>query len=101
MRRCRKLRHLARARVVGSGPAITLRAMALPPLSDAERDANLVRLAKRLHRYPVNGRRRSLREVPKALADAGFLASSGKLFGAAAVARMVSVASLTIDRGTP
>src|SRR5215210_3494645 len=30
--------------------------------SYAERDANLVRLAKRLHRYPINGRRRSLRE---------------------------------------
>jgi hypothetical protein len=49
----------------------------------------LVRLAKRLHRYPVNGRRRSLREVSKALATAGFLASSGKPYGAAAIARMI------------
>jgi hypothetical protein len=31
-----------------------------------------------------------LREVSKALAGAGFLASSGKPFGAAAIARMVS-----------
>jgi DNA invertase Pin-like site-specific DNA recombinase len=57
--------------------------------SYAERDANLVRLAKRLHRYPINGRRRSLRDVSKALAGLGYLASSGKPYGAAAVARMV------------
>jgi hypothetical protein len=49
----------------------------------------VVRLAKRLHRYPVNGKRRSLRDVSTALAQAGFLASSGKPFGAAAIARMV------------
>jgi len=49
-----------------------------------------VRLAKRLHRYPINGRRRSLRDVSKALAGLGYLASSGKPYGAAAIARMVS-----------
>jgi hypothetical protein len=34
----------------------------------AEMSPDLVRLAKRLHRYPINGRRRSLREVAKSLA---------------------------------
>jgi len=57
--------------------------------SYAERDANLVRLAKSLHRYPINGRRRSLRDVSKALAGLGYLASSGQPYGAAAIARMV------------
>ena len=57
--------------------------------SYAERSPEVVRLAKRLHRYPVNGKRRSLRDVSAALASAGFLASSGKPFGAAAIARMV------------
>jgi len=58
-------------------------------LRRGERDANLVRLAKRLHRYPINGRRRSLRDVSKALAGVGYLGSSGKPYGAAAIARMV------------
>jgi hypothetical protein len=57
--------------------------------SYAERSPDVVRLAKRLHRYPVNGKRRSLRDVSTALAQAGFLASSGKPFGAAAIARMI------------
>jgi hypothetical protein len=55
----------------------------------AERDAELVRLAKRLHRYPIKGRRRSLRDISKALAGLGYVASSGKPYGAAAVARML------------
>jgi len=45
--------------------------------SYTERDANLVRLATRLRRYTINGRRRSLRDVSKALAGWGYLASSG------------------------
>jgi hypothetical protein len=49
----------------------------------------VVRIAKKLHRYPVNGKRRSLREVAKALASAGFLASSGKPYEAKSIARMV------------
>src|SRR5215216_4278120 len=55
----------------------------------AERDAALVRLAKRLHWYPIKGRRRSLRDISKALAGLGYVASSGKPYGATAVARMV------------
>ena len=34
------------------------------------------RFAKKLHRYPVNGRPRSLREVSKALAEAGYLSTA-------------------------
>jgi hypothetical protein len=61
--------------------------------SYAEMNPDLVRLAKRLHRYPINGRRRSLRDVSKALASAGFLSSSGKPFGAAAITRMVAASA--------
>ena len=57
----------------------------------------MVRLAKRLHRYPVNGRRRSLREVAKALAQAGYVASSGKPFDAKSIARMVEAPSLRYE----
>ena len=49
----------------------------------------MVRIAKKLHRYPVNGRRRSLRDVSTALAQAGFITSSGKPYAAAAIAKMV------------
>jgi DNA invertase Pin-like site-specific DNA recombinase len=54
----------------------------------------MVRLAKRLHRYPVNGRRRSLREVATALAQTGYVASSGKPFDAKSIARMVEASPL-------
>lgn len=57
--------------------------------SYVERNAEMVALAKKLHRYPVNGRRRSLRDVSAELAAEGHLAASGKPFGAAAVARML------------
>jgi DNA invertase Pin-like site-specific DNA recombinase len=51
--------------------------------------ADMVRLAKRLHRYPVNGKRRSLRDISKTLAAMGYVATSGKPFDAKSVARMV------------
>ena len=57
--------------------------------SYGEINPDLVRLAKRLHRYPVNGKRRSLRDVSGALAQAGFLTRTGKPFTAEAVSRMV------------
>jgi hypothetical protein len=50
----------------------------------------MVRLAKRLHRYPVNGKRRSLRDISSALAQAGFLTRTGRPFTAEAVSRMVT-----------
>ena len=55
----------------------------------AEISPDMVRLAKRLHRYPVNGQRRSLREVSSALAQAGHVTSAGKPYAAAAIARMI------------
>jgi DNA invertase Pin-like site-specific DNA recombinase len=57
--------------------------------SYAEMRPEMVRLAKRLHRYPVNGKRRSLRDVSSALAQAGFLTRTGRPFTAEAVSRMV------------
>jgi DNA invertase Pin-like site-specific DNA recombinase len=56
--------------------------------SYSELNPDMVRLAKRLHRYPINGRRRSLREVSSALASAGFVTGTGKPYSAA-VSRMV------------
>ena len=47
-------------------------------------------LNKRLHRYPVKGKRRSR---SKALFLAGYVASSGKPFGATAIVRMVEAPS--------
>jgi DNA invertase Pin-like site-specific DNA recombinase len=55
-----------------------------------ETNPDMVRLAKRLHRYPVNGKRRSLRGVSSALAQAGFVTRTGKPFTAEAISRMVT-----------
>jgi hypothetical protein len=49
----------------------------------------MVALARRLHRYPLRGQRRSLRDVATELAAKGFTASSGLPFGAAAIKRMI------------
>lgn len=57
--------------------------------SYAERDPSLVALAKRLHRYPVDGRRRSLRDVSADLAAAGYLSKAGTPFSPSAVMRMI------------
>jgi hypothetical protein len=51
----------------------------------------LITFAKKLHRYPVRGRRRSLRDVSRALAKAGHVTSSGKPFTATAIARMLEM----------
>jgi DNA invertase Pin-like site-specific DNA recombinase len=61
--------------------------------SYSELDPDMVRLAKRLHRYPVDGKRRSLRDVSGTLAKAGFLTRTGKPFTAEAISRMVKSAS--------
>jgi DNA invertase Pin-like site-specific DNA recombinase len=53
-----------------------------------EANPEMVRLAKRLHRYPANGKRRSLRGIASALAQAGFLTKTGKPYTAEAVSRM-------------
>ena len=48
------------------------------------------RWAKKLARYPVNGRHRSLREIAAELEAAGHLTSKGTPYGAAAIARMIA-----------
>ncbi|WP_376704466.1 recombinase family protein [Mesorhizobium sp. ISC25] len=53
----------------------------------------LIELAKKLHRYPVNGRRRTLAEVAKALAQAGYLSSAGTQYTPTAVSRMLASTS--------
>jgi hypothetical protein len=50
-----------------------------------------VALAKKLRRYPVNGRKRSLREIAVALEAQGYLTRAGTRYGGAAIARMVGV----------
>jgi DNA invertase Pin-like site-specific DNA recombinase len=57
--------------------------------SYAEARPEVVTLAKKLHRYPVNGHRRSLREVSRELAVAGHLTKAGKPYAAAAIAKMI------------
>src|SRR5215213_8289743 len=57
--------------------------------SYSEMNPIMVRLAKRLHRYPVNGRRRSLRDISRTLAQLGHVSRSGKPFDAKSIERMV------------
>jgi len=58
--------------------------------SYVERNAAMVAFAKKLARYPVNGRKRSLREVAAELEAAGHVARDGKQFAATAVRRMIA-----------
>jgi len=57
--------------------------------AELEGGAEMVALAKKLHRYPVNGKRRSLNDVADALAEAGYLSGTGTRFTRAAVSRML------------
>ena len=50
----------------------------------------LIATAKKLHRYPVNGRQRTLAEVAKALTEAGYLSSVGTPYTPTAVSRMLA-----------
>ncbi len=58
--------------------------------AEMEGGPEVIALAKKLHRYPVNGRRRSLREVSAALAEAGYLSSAGTPYSASAVSCLLS-----------
>jgi hypothetical protein len=58
--------------------------------SSAELSPETVALAKRLARYPVNGRKRSLRDVAAELQTAGRVSRNGTPYGAAAIARMIA-----------
>jgi len=49
----------------------------------------MVALAKKLHRYPINGRRRSLRDIASELQAQGYVSAKGTPFAAAAVGRMI------------
>ncbi|MGO7210172.1 recombinase family protein [Rhizobium leguminosarum] len=51
--------------------------------------SEMVALAKKLHRYPVNGKRRSLNDIAEELAKAGYLSSTGKPFARIAISRML------------
>jgi DNA invertase Pin-like site-specific DNA recombinase len=57
--------------------------------SYSEINAGMVALAKKLHRYPVNGKRRSLREIASELAAAGYVTGTEKPYAAAAIAKMI------------
>jgi DNA invertase Pin-like site-specific DNA recombinase len=59
--------------------------------SYVERSAEMVALAKKLARYPANGRKRSLREIAAELEAAGHVAHGGKRFEATAIARMIAL----------
>jgi DNA invertase Pin-like site-specific DNA recombinase len=56
----------------------------------AEININAVVLAKRLHRYPVNNRHRTLREVSAEMAGHGIVSSSGKPYAATAISKMIA-----------
>jgi DNA invertase Pin-like site-specific DNA recombinase len=59
-------------------------------LSVAESSPETVALAKKLARYPVNKRTRTLREIAAELETAGYVTSKGTAYGAAAIARMIA-----------
>ncbi len=56
----------------------------------AEINPEMVALAKKLRRYPIKGRRRSLRQVADELAAAGYMSSVGAPYTATAVLRMLN-----------
>ena len=58
--------------------------------SYAEINPEAVALAKRLHRYPVNNRKRSLRDIAAELETAGHITSAGKRYAATAIAKMIA-----------
>ena len=55
-----------------------------------ERSPEMVALARKLARYPVDGRKRSLREIAALLEAQGFVTKNGKRYEATAVARMIA-----------
>jgi hypothetical protein len=57
--------------------------------SYAETKPEMVALARRLHRYPAHGRRRSLRDVAAELARQGYTGPTGAPYAAAAIKSMV------------
>ena len=58
--------------------------------SHAELRPDVVALARKLARYPVNGRKRSLRGIAAELEAQGHLTKAGKRYAATAIARMLA-----------
>jgi DNA invertase Pin-like site-specific DNA recombinase len=56
----------------------------------AERSPETVALAKKLHRYPASGRKRSLRDIAAELEAHGHKTPRGTRYAATAVARMIA-----------
>lgn len=56
----------------------------------AERNPEMVALAKKLARYPVKGEKRSLRDIAAELEKIGFVNENGKPFAAMAISRMIA-----------
>jgi DNA invertase Pin-like site-specific DNA recombinase len=54
-----------------------------------EINPEMVALARKLRRYKVKGRKRTLREIAGELAEAGFVTGTGKPFAPAAIAKMI------------
>nr|WP_313903149.1 recombinase family protein [Rhizobium leguminosarum] len=57
--------------------------------AEIEGGSEMIALARKLHRYPVNGKRRSLNEIADALDEAGYKSSAGKPYTRMAVSRML------------
>ncbi|MEX2693635.1 recombinase family protein [Rhizobium mongolense] len=57
--------------------------------AEIEGGSEMIALARKLHRYPVNGKRRSLNEIADALEKAGYVSSTGTRYTRAAVSRML------------
>jgi DNA invertase Pin-like site-specific DNA recombinase len=55
-----------------------------------ELNPEAVALAKRLHRYPVDKRKRSLRDIAAELEAAGHVTGAGKQYAATAIAKMIA-----------
>jgi DNA invertase Pin-like site-specific DNA recombinase len=66
--------------------------------SHAEMNPALVALAKKLHRYPVAGKRRSLKSVAETLAEQGYVGPSGKPYAPASIKSMVESKLVVDDR---
>ena len=58
--------------------------------SYAEINPEAVALAKRLHRFPVDKRKRSLRDIAAELETAGHVTGAGKRYAATAIAKMIA-----------
>jgi hypothetical protein len=55
-----------------------------------ETDSVLLGLVKKLHRYPINRARRSLREIAAESSAQGYLNASGKPFAPASIKRFLA-----------